>query len=52
MGLTLYEILSLLTSVVKEIKVMKEAEDIDRTNEDLAWKLLAEIEDLFEVFDD
>ncbi|KAL3146380.1 hypothetical protein ABBQ32_003065 [Trebouxia sp. C0010 RCD-2024] len=45
MTTSLNELNSHLQSVIKELNVLKAAEDIDLTNEDLAWELLSTIEE-------
>lgn len=53
MPASLEDLLSHLDSVVRQLRRLKEADDIDIENLDLAWELLATIEDLFlQVFDD
>ena len=44
---SLNELISHLQSVIKELNVLKAAEDTDLTNEDLAWELSSTIEDLW-----
>lgn len=41
-----------LKSAVTELEKLAKAEEIDHTDEDSAWELLAKIEELMEVFDD
>lgn len=48
---TLDEMISCLSSVVKELESWTEAEEVDLANEDSTWELLAKVEELFELFD-
>lgn len=53
MTTSLNELISHVQSVIKELHVLKATEDIDLTDEDLAWELLSTIEELwFLKFDD
>lgn len=49
---SLDEPISRLSSVVKVLESLIEAEEINLANKDSAWELLAKIEELFEVFDE
>ena len=41
------DLLSHLDSVIQQLKRLKEKEHVENTNEDLAWELLSQIEELF-----
>ena len=52
MKASLDDLILSLVSAVPELKKLTKADEIDRKDEDSAWELLAQIEELFEVFDD
>ena len=52
MGTNLDALIGHLTSVVKELKAIEEAEEVDLAKEEFVFELLADIEDLFQMFDE